>query len=294
MIEVFTLFSGYDSQCIALERIKQKYDGFKYDLVGWSDIDMSAIIAHNALFPKWKNRNYGNVCDIDWKNVRDFDLLTYSSPCQDFSKTGRWKGGEKGSNTRSSLLWMVENAVRTKKPKYLLFENVANIVSKTFIKTFNDWQIGLEKMGYRNYCKILNSSDFGIPQSRNRIYLVSIRNDIPGSFYFPSPCDVKKNIHDVLETDVSDRYSLSTEFLKKLFNSEDVEQIELRRLTPKELFRLMGLNDDEIDKIIMSGLAYYKLNKLAGNSIVVNVLEQIFTKLFINRKAENYEQLNLF
>ena len=89
-INVFTAFSGYDSQCMALERA-----GVKYDLVGWSEIDKFAIQAHNALFPQFKDRNFGDICKIDWNNVPDFDLFTYSSPCQDFSRAGKMMGGVK-------------------------------------------------------------------------------------------------------------------------------------------------------------------------------------------------------
>jgi DNA (cytosine-5)-methyltransferase 1 len=79
-LRVFTAFSGYDSQCMALNTLKEKYD-FDYDLVGWSEIDKYAIQAHDALFPQWKDRNYGDISKIDWDNVPDFDLFTYSSPC---------------------------------------------------------------------------------------------------------------------------------------------------------------------------------------------------------------------
>lgn len=168
-IKVFTAFSGYDSQCLALNRI-----GIDYSLVGWSEIDRYAIQAHNALFPAAKNLNYGDISKIDWKTVPDFDLFTYSSPCQDFSQAGLQRGGEKGSGTRSSLLWECERAISIKRPKFLLMENVAALVSKKFIKLFNRWQLTLERLGYRNFAKILNSSDYGVPQNRERIFLVSI------------------------------------------------------------------------------------------------------------------------
>ena len=156
MIRVFTAFSGYDSQCLALNVLHQEYrhfggwhaDGdhllspsivpFEYELVGWSEIDKYAIKAHNALFPQWADRNYGDISKIDWETVPDFDLFTYSSPCQDFSQAGKQKGAEKGSGTRSSLLWECERAIRIKRPKYLLFENVAAVVSSKFIRLFNE------------------------------------------------------------------------------------------------------------------------------------------------------------
>ena len=83
MLRVFTAFSGYDSQCMALDQI-----GINYDLVGWSEIDKFAIEAHNRFFPQYKDRNLGDISRIEWDNVPDFDLFTYSSPCQDFSRAG--------------------------------------------------------------------------------------------------------------------------------------------------------------------------------------------------------------
>ena len=118
-LRVFTAFSGYDSQCMALDLL-----GIDYELVGWSDIDPNAIKAHNAVYPQWADRNYGDISKIDWSRVPDFDLFTYSSPCTDFSSAGLQLGGEEGSGTRSSLLWECQKAIMCKKPKFLLLENV--------------------------------------------------------------------------------------------------------------------------------------------------------------------------
>ena len=94
-LRVFTAFSGYDSQCMALQRVAENHPDFHFDLVGWSEIDPNAIKAHNAVFPQWKDRNYGDIAKIDWNEVPDFDLFTYSSPCQDFSLAGVQRGGKK-------------------------------------------------------------------------------------------------------------------------------------------------------------------------------------------------------
>lgn len=94
-IRVFTAFSGYDSQCMALQRVAERHPEFRFELVGWSEIEENAIAAHNAVFPQWKDRNYGDICKIDWNEVPDFDLFTYSSPCQDFSLAGVMRGGKK-------------------------------------------------------------------------------------------------------------------------------------------------------------------------------------------------------
>lgn len=92
-LRVFTAFSGYDSQCVALDRLSKEHPGFAYELVGWSEIDKNAIKAHDALFPQYAGRNYGDISKIDWSQVPDFDLFTYSSPCQDFSQAGKQAGG---------------------------------------------------------------------------------------------------------------------------------------------------------------------------------------------------------
>lgn len=207
MIRVFTAFSGYDSQCLALNVLRTQYE-----LVGWSEIDKYAIKAHNALFPQWADRNYGDISKIDWSQVPDFDLFTYSSPCQDFSQAGKQHGAEKGSGTRSSLLWECERAIEIKHPKYLLFENVAAVVSKKFIKLFNEWQLTLERMGYTNFAQVLNAKTHGyptpVPQNRERVFMVSIL-DCDQPFYFPDPQPLTQRLADVLETEVDESYYLS-------------------------------------------------------------------------------------
>ena len=202
-VRVFTAFSGYDSQCMALDRA-----GIDYELVGWSEIDKYAIAAHNAVYPQYAGRNYGDISTIDWAKVPDFDLFTYSSPCQDFSAAGLQKGGTKGSGTRSSLLWECERAIAAKRPKYLLFENVVALVSQKFIRLFNEWQLLLERMGYTNFTQVLNAKDYGVPQNRERVFMVSIR-DCEQPYYFPKQIPLTKRIKDVLEDNVPEKYYLS-------------------------------------------------------------------------------------
>lgn len=210
-LRVFTAFSGYDSQCLALDRLKQKFPQFDYELVGWAEIDKYAIQAHNALYPQWAERNYGDISKVDWNNVPDFDLFTYSSPCQDFSNAGLQKGGQEGSGTRSSLLWECRRAIISKKPKFLLLENVAALVSQKFLPLFNKWQSELESYGYTNYAQVLNAKDYGIPQNRERIFLVSILNE--DKYYFPKPFELKIRLKDMLEDKVDEKYYLSEKTL---------------------------------------------------------------------------------
>lgn len=196
------MFSGYDSQCLALRRA-----GVPFDLVAWSEIDRHAVAAHDALFPEYAGRNLGDVSRIDWGAVEgDIDLLTYSSPCQDFSNAGRLAGGEEGSGTRSSLLWEVKRAVLAKRPRYLLMENVKNLVSRRFMPTFKLWLDWLSGQGYESFWKVLNAKDYGVPQNRERVFAVSLRDG--GWYSFPKPAPLERRLKDLLEDGVDERYYL--------------------------------------------------------------------------------------
>lgn len=201
-LRVATFFSGYDSQCMALDRL-----GIDYELVAWSEIDKYAIKAHNAIYPQWADRNYGDITQINPEELPDFDLMTYSSPCQDFSNAGKQAGGEKGSGTRSSLLWCCEEIIRVKRPKFLLMENVKALVSKKFLPLFLKWDETLLSMGYTNYTKVLNAKDYGIPQNRERVFCLSI---LGGGWYdFPHPEPLQIRLRDILEKNVDEKYYLS-------------------------------------------------------------------------------------
>lgn len=234
-LRVFTAFSGYDSQCLALNRL-----GIDYDLVGWSEIDPAAIKAHNALFPQYEERNYGDISKIDWSQVPDFDLFTYSSPCTDFSNAGSQAGGEEGSGTRSSLLWECRKTILAKKPKYLLFENVKALVSEKFLYLFEKWCKELESYGYANYYQVLNSKDYGVPQSRERIFMVSIlkTDDEPNPYYeFPRPVPLTKCVEDILEDDVPEKYYMKQEVTDRYIDIMNQEY-------PDEVGEDIELNDE--------------------------------------------------
>jgi DNA (cytosine-5)-methyltransferase 1 len=201
-LRVFTAFSGYDSQCMALDRI-----GIPYELVGWSEIDKYAIQAHNAVYPQYADRNYGDISQIDWGKVPDFDLFTYSFPCTDISNAGVQKGLEEGSGTRSSLLWECKKTIEIKRPKYLMMENVKALVSAKFLPFYKKWEQWLAEMGYDNHCKVMNAKDYGVPQNRERIFIISILGD--QSFKFPGSFPLEKRLKDVLEEKVDEKYYLS-------------------------------------------------------------------------------------
>ena len=226
-LKVVTLCSGYDSQCLALERLKSVYPEFDYELVAWSEFDpesktpldkQPAVVAHNALFPQWADRNLGDMTKINWggQNIQ-CDLLFYSTPCQSISQAGLQHGFTEGSGTRSSIIWNVRDAVIALKPKFLCLENVKAMVSGKFVGMFNLWQLELERLGYRNFAQVLNAKDYGVPQNRERIFLVSIRvddeNNMP-KYYFPNPFKLDRRLKDVLEDNVDERYYLSDNAIK--------------------------------------------------------------------------------
>lgn len=209
-LRCFFGFAGYDSQALAFNRLKEIDPEFDYKIVGWSEIDPYAIKAHNALFPEAADLNYGDISKIDWSQVPDFDFFTYSSPCQDFSNAGKQRGGAEGSGTRSSLLWECRRAIVAKRPKYAMMENVKALVSNKFLPLFQKWEQELASYGYNNYCKVLNAKDYGIPQNRERIFLVSILDEERG-FTFGDPFELKLRLKDMLEETVDEKYYLAQE-----------------------------------------------------------------------------------
>ena len=213
----FFAFAGYDSQMMALQRLKDNFPDFDFVCVGWSEIDENAITAHNACFPNEKDKNYGDISKIDWEKVPDFDLFTMSSPCQDFSMSGKRRGGQEGSGTRSSLLWECTKAIEIKRPRYVFFENVKGLITGSFVKGFHKWQARLEGFGYSNFTQVLNAKSYGVPQNRERVFMVSIlrtEQEPYPRFYFPKPFELKTRIKDVLEDKVDESFYLSEKALE--------------------------------------------------------------------------------
>lgn len=198
-MRVLELFAGYGSQALALENLGID---FTSDI---SEIDRYAIQAYNQLHGD--THNWGDITKIDETQLPYYDLITYSSPCQDFSVAGLGKGGDIDSGTRSSLLWECERIIRAVKPKYLLMENVKNLVGEKHKHNFIKWLKVLESLGYQNFWKVLNAKDYGVPQNRERVFVVSILGG--GQYLFPNPIKLEKRLKDVLESDVEDKYYLS-------------------------------------------------------------------------------------
>lgn len=189
-IRVFEAFSGYGSQSLALRNI-----GVPYEVAAISEIDKYAIQAYYALHDK-DIPNLGDISKIKIEDIPDHDLFTYSFPCQDISVSGRQEGIIRGQ-TRSGLLYECERIIENCKPKYLLMENVKNLVGKKFKSQFDEWLQYLERLGYTNYWQVLNAKDYGIPQNRERVFVISVLGE-HNTYEFPNGFKLTKCIRDIL------------------------------------------------------------------------------------------------
>ena len=417
MLKVIELFSGIGSQTQALKNI-----GIEHEVIAVADNDASADKSYRTLH----NPNVNNLGDITKiKCLPKADLWTYSFPCQDISVAGLQKGFDQGSGTRSGLLWEVERLLLVAKeqgtlPKYLLLENVKNLIGVKFKDSYEKWLSFLNGLGYTTYTKVLNAKDYGIPQNRERVFGVSILGDHK-PFEFPEKQPLNIRLKDILEDEVEERYYLKAStiisilnttfnqrkgllhgdqdicatlcardyhepkliavgkleggvwdkrynqirqvfdpdgisptimagggggtetkiiaikgreagkpnklicrgykkftdkhgYIPELFNPyhskeigdiaptqttncgvdtasasvlkaemhETDDYLRIRKLTPTECWRLMGWKDEQIDKIKATKISNTQMYKQAGNGIVINVLEEIFKKLFKN------------
>lgn len=221
-IRIFEAFAGYGSQSMALERLRRE-GLLDYKVVGISEIDKFAIQAYYTCHDK-DIPNYGDISKIDWHNVPNFDLFTYSFPCTDISNAGLQKGFSEGSGTRSGLLWECKKAIEIKKPKYLLMENVKALIQKKFMPEFVKWQEYLCSLGYDNYWQVMNAKDYGVPQNRERVFMISILGGKP--YYFPKPFESDKRLYHILEDRVPENYFLSDEKIQAIIGHCERKQAE--------------------------------------------------------------------
>lgn len=357
MIRVLELFAGIGACSKALDRL-----GIAHEIVDAVEIDKFAIASFNAIH----GTNFKPQDITKWIKNIECDLIMHGSPCQDFSVAGKQAGGDEGSGTRSSLMYETLRIVEKLRPKYVIWENVKNLLSKKHRHNFDAYLEAMEKLGYKNYYQVLNAKDYGVPQNRERVFTVSILDD--GDFSFPPRRPLTKRLKDVLEPEVDEKYYISSAMMdyfmgvnqkpskfprrerflaninrkdqdransittnpgqrptdnfvriktantkgydlatdgdgvdlaypvsttrrgrvchgvaKTLPTSDSqgvLDGFRIRKLTPRECYRLMGFDDSDFDKAskVCSNTQLYKQ---AGNSIVVNVLEAILKNLFI-------------
>lgn len=423
MIRLLSLFSGIGAFECALRR-----GGHEFQTINYCEIDKYASAAYSMIHNVDESRNLGDIRKVSTLLFPDVDLITYGFPCQDISTAGRQKGFEDGAGnrTRSGLFFEALRIIQDLQPKWAICENVKALTMKQFKNEFKTVLNSLERAGYKNYYQVLNAKDFGIPQNRERVFIVSIRKDIDQEFTFPETQVLKLRVRDLLEKDVPEKFFINTpnaialarkiaeeiqlnhpavlrsvrteygkeirtayeqgEIHEKRANMREFEcrpddlcntlttvlkdnyiaepvmrtvgdlgvggqrgrvfstngivgclsatdykdlpkilqvgnivktgqfdnpqrgriydpdglaptlntcsggglepkfidrsyvDVRIRKLTPRECFRLMGFTDDDFDKI--KGISNTQLYKMAGNSIVVNVLEAIFKQLF--------------
>lgn len=395
-IKLIHLFSGIGAPEMALKRL-----GVPLEIVGYSEIDKYAIQSYRAIHGE-DIPNLGDIKQIE--RLPKCNLLFYGFCCQDISCSGKQKGllDENGNQTRSGLLFDVLRLLKVAKqnnelPEIAIAENVKNLVSKKFKPDFEKLLQVLDSLGYNNYWQVLNAKDYGIPQNRERVFVVSIRKDIDKrSYTFPEKMPLKKRLRDILEYEVDEKYYISQDKVQSLiktlenkevsntvciggrgsldrhtwdlvaiganrgrnpenpsdrttgsptqqrleinsqglsntlttvqkdnlvvenrviqvgnivntgnwnnpqrgriYSSEGcsptlntcgggglepkiIENLRIRKLTPLECWRLMGISDNDFIKAQVSGISNTQLYKQAGNSIVVDVLYYIFKNL---------------
>lgn len=201
-LKVLELFGGIGACTAALKRL-----GIDFEVADYVEIDKYAVASYNAI-----NKTNFEPQDITkWDKDIEVDLIMSGSPCQDFSLAGLGKGGDKGSGTRSSLMYENIRIIEKLKPKYVIWENVKNLLSKKHIHNFNAYLEAMEELGYYSYYQVLNAKDYGIPQNRERVFTVSIRKDINKLFTFPPKQELKLKLKDLLEDEVDEKYYLSGE-----------------------------------------------------------------------------------
>lgn len=310
-LSVLELFGGIGAIRKALIRAE-----IPHKVVDYVEIDKNCVKSYNALY----NEDFKPKSIIEYHPpIQKVDLIMHGSPCQDFSRSGLKRGGEKGSGTRSSLLFETIRIIEEmkEKPKAVLWENVKGVLDKNLRASFFHYLKEMERLGYENKYEILNATDFGIPQKRERIFVVSIlgKNDFKFRELEKVPT---RDISDFLEKDVSALYEVRQESMLRNLRGEpnnanfkgrlkvidkyaytistkqvrvpnsgliDIGNGKYRYLTEKECFRLMGFDEEDFDKLRKiypqrKGTTSSILYKQAGNSIVVNVLEAILTYLY--------------
>ena len=309
-MKVLSLFSGIGAFEKALDNL-----GIAYELEAYCEIDKYASKSYAAIHGVPESMNLGDITKVDEKKLpKDIDLITYGFPCQDISLAGRQKGlfNADGTQTRSGLFFEALRIIEETQPRVAIAENVKNLTSKKFALQFKIVLDSLKAAGYNNSWKVLNAKDYGIPQNRERVFIVSIHKDIDTSgFKFPEAVPLELRLKDILEDEVDEKTQkywgnkyLETGVLDKAFKMKmakldgDISlcltarsyassntQFVTRRngtktiLSGREVFRLMGFDDSDFEKAEAVN-SNSQLYKQAGNSIVVPVVQGIIQGLF--------------
>lgn len=222
-MKVLSLFSGIGAFEKALDNLQ-----IPYELVAYCEIDKYASKSYSAIHGVPESLNLGDITKVDEKALpKDIDLITYGFPCQDISLAGKQKGlfNADGTQTRSGLFFEALRIIEATQPRVAIAENVKNLTSKKFNAQFQIVLASLEAAGYNNYFQVLNAKDYGIPQNRERVFIVSIRKDIDnGMFHFPEGFTLQLRLKDMLEDAVDEKYYLSDSQIAKIENSNFAQE----------------------------------------------------------------------
>lgn len=313
-LKVLELFGGIGACTAAMKRL-----GIDFEVVDYVEIDKHAVASYNAI----NGTNFTPQDVTKWDKDIKVDFIMHGSPCQDFSLAGVQKGGDKGSGTRSSLMYETVRIVEKLRPKYVCWENVANLLSEKHFHNFANYINTLAELGYSSAYKVLNAKDYGIPQNRERVFTISVLGgasvDLFGheiDFHWPQTFPLEKRLKDLLELEAPENNYISEAQYKTIFGKQRIEKKwvyvdpdvagtltarmfanwngnyitnqlgKIRQLSPRECWRLMGRTDTDFEKAekVCSNSQLYKQ---AGNSIVVDVLVYLFGELFRQYPTED-------
>lgn len=210
-LKVLELFGGIGAPRSALERL-----GVDFEIVDYVEIDKFAVNSYNAIY----DSNYEPQDISEWDKDVEVDIVFHGSPCQDFSLAGQNAGGDKGSGTRSSLMWHTVRIVEKYKPKVVVWENVKNVLSKKHRPTFDQYINKMSDLGYSTYHDVLKSSNYGIPQKRERVFSISILGQ-HNMYQFPQPIELEVFLKDLLEDEVDEKYFLSEKMYNYLTDNDN-------------------------------------------------------------------------
>lgn len=228
-LKIISLFSGIGAFEKALKR-----QNIPYELVHYCEFDKYAAKAYSLIHNEPESKNLGDITKVNVDALPPIDFVCYGFPCQDISVAGKQRGlyNEDGTHTRSGLFFNALEIIEHCKPRFAIAENVKALTSHKFKTQFETILDSLDNAGYNNYWKVLNSKNYGIPQSRERVFIVSIRKDLDnGTFQFPEPIELKLRLRDILEDEVDEKYFLSKEQVSRMTitnpDSEDTEEPQI-------------------------------------------------------------------
>lgn len=222
MLNVLSLFSGIGAFEKALENL-----GIPHNVLAYCEIDKYASKAYSIIHNIPEEKNLRDVTKVDILDIDErVDLITYGFPCQDISNAGKQKGftDENGERTRSGLFFEALRIIDDYRPKFAIAENVKALVSKRFTEEFKTVLESLDEVGYNNYYAVLNAKDYGIPQNRERVFIISIRKDIGKGFEFPEAIPLELKLKDLLEDEVDEKYYLGEKTLNYFTENSRVQQ----------------------------------------------------------------------